>query len=371
MHETMRSHLSAPFLLFALSSAWASGIDRSGQGLGALFENGNYVEVALNRVIPEVQGRDASGGRTQNVAGDYYLPSVSLKLDASERLALGFVFDQPYGGDLLYGASTPLFAGTLVDTTSHAILGLARYRFNAYFSVHGGIRTQRALARIDLKGLAYGPVDGYELRLDPDTASAPVMGLAVEYPAIALRLAITYHDAIQHRFKTRESAPLAPLNGQSTTTVTTPRAVNVDFQTGLTQDSLLFARLRWVKWSEFRVAPRQFARVTGQGLVDQPDTRIWTLGLVQQLTPAWAVAVSLDYEARDKPIHSPLAPSSGRKGITLAAIYTRDRYRVSAGIGYIELGDTRLGTGRPVLERARMGDDNHSLALGAKIGWAF
>ena len=367
----MKSYLLASTLLLGLSSAWASGIDRSGQGLGALFEDGNYVEVSINRIIPEVRGRDVSGAGTGDVAGDYYLPSLSLKLDASDRLSFGFVLDQPYGGDLLYGASSPLLAGTLVDTSSHALLGLARYRFNEYFSVHGGMRIQRSSARVHLKGLAYGPVDGYQLRLDPDTASAPVVGVAFEYPAIALRLAATYHDAIRHRLKTRESAPLAPLNGSSTTEVTTPRAVNVDFQTGIARDTLLFARLRWVKWSEFRVDPLLFEAVTGQGLVDQRDTRIWTLGLVRQLTPAWAGAVSLDYEGRSKPIHSPLSPTSGRKGITLAAIYARDNYRITAGVSYLRLGNARLGTGTPEVERARMGDDNHTLAVGARIGWSF
>jgi long-subunit fatty acid transport protein len=145
----------------------------------------------------------------------------------------------------------------------------------------------------------------------------------------------------------------------------------VDFQTGIDPDTLLFGRLRWVKWSEFRVDPLLFEGLTGQGLVNQRNTRIWTLGLVRQLTPTWAGSVSVDYEGHTRPIHSPLSPSSGKKGVTLAAIHSRDNYRITAGISYVRLGNARLATSTPGVEQARMGDDNHVLGVGIRIGWAF
>ena len=39
-------------------AAQAGGIDRSGQGLGALFENGRYFELSFGSVMPTVDGRD-------------------------------------------------------------------------------------------------------------------------------------------------------------------------------------------------------------------------------------------------------------------------------------------------------------------------
>lgn len=362
--------LPAALLLTAMPTAWASGIDRSGQGLGALFEEGHYLEASIGKVMPRVKGSDVAGGTSGDVAGSYYLPSVSLKLDASDQLSFAFVLDQTYGADIRYGSDSTLLGGTLVDTSSHALLGLARYRLNEYFSIHGGIRVQRSSAEVHLKGLAYGAVDGYELRLSADTAAAPVAGFAFENPAIGLRLAATYHDAIKHRLKTRESAPLAALNGSSTTEVRTPSAVNVDFQTGITENTLLFAKLRWVKWSEFKVDPVLFEAVTGEGLVDQKNTRIWTLGLARQFTPQWAGAISLDYEGRGKPMNSPLSPVNGRKGLTLAAIYSRDNYRITTGISYLKLGDAKLETGTPDTQRATM-SGNSTLGIGAKIGWKF
>ncbi len=34
----------------------------------------------------------------------------------------------------------------------------------------------------------------------------------------------------------------------STTTITTPQSVNLDFQTGIMANTVAFANVRWVKW---------------------------------------------------------------------------------------------------------------------------
>lgn len=362
--------LSTALLLLTAPAAWASGIDRSGQGLGALFESGNYLEAAVGKAAPRVKGEDLGGGATGDVAGDFHQASLSLKMEATPQLSFALVLDQPYGAKILYGTGSTMLGGTLVDTSSDALMGLVRYRFNDVFSIHGGGRVQRSRATVHLKGIAYGAASGYELKLREDTAAAPVIGFALENPAIGLRLAATYHDAIRHQFKTREYAPLAPLNGNSTTQVTTPRAINVDFQTGVTASTLLFARLRWVKWSEFRVDPQQFKAITGEGLVDQRNSRSWTLGLAHRISSQWAAALALDYEGRSKPLSSPLAPVNGHRGVTLSAIYTRDNYRISTGLSYIKLGDAKLETGTPDTQRATM-SGNSTLGIGTSVGWSF
>lgn len=351
-------------------AAWSGGIDRSGQGLGALFEDGNYVEFSLGQVMPRVEGVDLVGGSTGDVAGNYLLPALSLKFDASDRLALALVMDQTYGADILYGAGSPLLGGTLVSVDSYALLGLARYRLDDRLSLHGGLRGQNSNATVRLQGLAYGPVSGYQVHLGPDMAYAPVLGLAFERSEIALRVALTYHAAIEHRLDTRESGPLAALNGTSTTLIKTPRAVNLDFQTGVAPDTLLYGQLRWANWSEFRVDPARFVAVTGEGLIELDDTRTWTLGLAHRFSDRWAAVLSMNYEGRGDPLSSPLSPVNGRHGVTLAAIHTLDALRVTAGLSYIKLGNARLETGTPDTQRATM-SGNATLALGVKIGRSF
>ena len=350
--------------------AWGGGIDRSGQGLGALFEPGRQIELSFRQVVPEIRGEDRLGGSTGDTGRDYSLPGASVKFDAGERLSFALLFEQTYGADILYDEGSLLLGGTRVDVRAHSLAGLARYRLDPNFSVHGGVRVQNAHADVRLKGLAYGPLNGYHLHLGADTAVGTIAGLAWERPEIALRIAATYHGPVEHRLNTREQAPLAPLNGQSTTMVRTPRALNLDVQTGIAAGTLLFGQLRWVRWSEFRVDPLHFRTLTGEGLIDLEDTRTWTLGLAREFTPRWAGAVSLHYKARGNEFNSPLSPTNGRQGLTLAAIYREDRLRITTSLSYLKLGDARLETGTPDTQRATM-QGNSALVLGMTLGYGF
>ncbi len=366
----MKKCIAALLMAAIPAITWAGAIDRSGQGLGALFEEGRYFEASISHVNPRVQGSDLLGGSTGDVAGNYFLPALSVKLDATDKLSFALVVDQPYGADLLYGKDSLLLGGTRVDVSSYSLLGLTRYRFAENFSVHAGLRIQNSSATVRLDGLAYGPVRGYQVKMAPDTGSGAVVGAAFEIPAIALRISATYHDAIKHRLATTETAQLSPLNGISTTEISTPRAINLDFQTGIADSTLLFGRLRWVKWSEFRVDPAQFLAVTGEGLIELKNTNTYTLGLARQFTNHWGGAVSMNYEKRGDPLSSPLAPVNGRKGLTVAAIYRWDRTKLTAGMSYSKLGDAALETGTPDVQRATM-SRNSSLGFGVSIGTAF
>lgn len=355
-------------LLIALPSlALAGGIDRSGQGLGALFEEGRYIEASLSTVTPRIEGTDRLGSTTGNVGGSYTLPSASLKFDGSEKLSFALLLEQTYGANMRYGESSQLLGGTMTDEHSYSIVGLARYRFDRNISLHGGLRVQESSAHIRLKGLAFGAVNGYDMQFAPHTAISPIVGAAYEIPEIALRFAATYHSATKHQFDTRESGPL---NGTSTTEVSTPQAINLDFQTGVTPSTLLFGKYRWVQWSAFKVNPEKFVAATGTGLVDLEDTRTWTLGLLQKLGQNWAGALSYDYEAACAPYNSPLAPVNGRRGVSLAAIHQQDKTRIIVSVSYFALGDAEIGTGTPPALRAQM-TDNAALALGVKVGTAF
>ncbi|AGX86838.1 OmpP1/FadL family transporter [Candidatus Symbiobacter mobilis] len=367
---TLRTLLLCSAALVTAPHAFGGGIDRSGQGLGALFQPGRYMELSTSKVKPNVQGLDIVGGATGDVVGDYPLTSFSVKMDWDEQLSFAMVADQPYGAHIWYGDQSTLLGGTSVDVSSHAILGLARYRWNDALSVHGGLRVQRSHSVVRLEGLAYGPVNGYAARFDEDTHTSPVLGVAYERSDIALRIAATYHDATKHRFSTEESAPLAPLNGTSTTTVRTPRAVNLDVQTGIAPGTLLFGQLRWVNWSEFRVDPERFFGVVGEGLIELQDTRTYMLGIARQFSDRWTGVVSLQYEGKGTVLSSPLSPINGRKGLTLAAVHTWDGVRITTGLSYLRLGDALLETGTPDVQRATM-QDNEAVGLGLSVGWAW
>lgn len=376
-----RAGLAAAVLAALAMPAAASGIDRSGQGLGPLFEAGDYLEMSYSHVEPRVKGMDVTGGATGDTVGAHALASLAVKYDLNEKLSFAAVLDQPYGAKLHYRSSSPLLGGTQVDEASHALLGLLRYRLDPALSVHGGLRIQASSATIELRGLAYGRVDGYRVQFEENTAASWVAGLAYEMPEIALRVAATYHGATRHKLATSETGPaidpdgagplpaMRLLDGTSTTRISTPAAVNLDAQTGIAPDTLLFGQVRWVEWSEFRVDPARFFAVTGAGLIDLQDSRGYTLGLARRFAARWTGALALNHETRRDDYNSPLSPTNGRRGITLAAIYTEGRLKLTTGLTYMKLGDALLETGTPDTLRARM-SGNSLLGLGFKVGWA-
>ena len=373
----MRALMAATAVAVASAgAATGGGIDRSGQGLGNLFESGRQIELSFGRVMPKVTGRDLLGGATGDVAPDYTQLGLSYKYDINERLSFAFIIDQPFGADVIYAPTSPLLGRTKAVAKSTAMTGILRYKLENGFSVHGGIRAQRASAQIDLRGLAYGPLGNYSVDLRSDMAPGYLIGVAYERPDIALRVALTYNSAIKHKFDTVETGlpgPLAALNGAVTQTeVKTPQSVNLDFQTGVAPGTLVFGQIRWADWSNFKLQPRGFDTATGftGGLISLDDTITYTLGVGRRFNETWSGSFSMQYEKKGNPLVSPLAPTNGRLGATLAAVYTSGNMKVTTGINYTKLGDAQPETGTPDVARANM-TGNKSVGVGVRVAFTF
>ncbi|MDZ4095159.1 MAG: outer membrane protein transport protein [Paracoccaceae bacterium] len=359
-------------LALSAGAASAGGIDRSGQGIGALFEKGNYFEFSLGAINPSLTGTDVAafgGGSTGSVADDFVVGTLSYKRDLTETLSAALIFDQPFGADILFAPTSVALGGTNATAETYALTGLLRYKLNGGFSVHGGIRAQRARGSIGLKGLAYGPVNGYNVTLATDTAFGYVVGVAYEKPEIALRVALTYNSEIDHDFDTVETLG-GNIIGVTATEVTTPQSVNLDFQSGVAKDTLVFGSVRWTDWSKFLIDPATFTNVTGGGLVSLDDSVTYTLGVGRRFTENWSGALSFAYEDPKDRLVSPLAPSTGRKSVSLAAIYTKDAIKVTTGVSYIKLGNAFAETGTPDVARSEF-NDSDAVAFGVKVGYSF
>ena len=357
--------LATAATLAAASVAQAGGIDRSGQGLGALFEKGRYFELSFGLASPTVEGRDVAAQPTGDVAGTYSQLAFSYKYDINDKLSMAVNLDQPFGADILYGPTTPVLGGTLAKADAYALTGILRYKFNDNFSAHGGLRMQRAEGNIRLQGAAYGPLSGYNVNLDGDWAPGYLVGVAYEKPEIALRVALTYNSAIKHEMDTTQSAPFP---SGTVTEVETPQSVNLDFQTGVAKDTLVFGQVRWADWSSFLIDPVGFP---GNGLVELEDTVTYTLGVARRFNESFVGTFSLNYEGKGTDdLVSPLAPTNGRLGATLGAIYTVDNMKITAGINYTRVGDARPETGTPDTARASM-TGNSVIGVGVKVGWSF
>ncbi|PJI91942.1 long-subunit fatty acid transport protein [Yoonia maricola] len=362
-------------LLLSTSMVQAVGLDRSGQSVGIIFEEGNYAEFSFGYVMPTVEGDDVAafdplgGGPTGNVADDYGVVGFGYKRDIDEKMSFALIIDEPYGADISYpvGDSVSL-GGTEAVLDSIALTGLLRYKFDENFSIYGGVRAQAIEASVTLDGAAYGGaapagVSGYSVDLDRDVGYGYTLGAAYEIPDIALRVALTYISEIEHEFGTSDN-----FGSTADTEVTTPQAVNLDFQTGIAADTLLFGSVRWAEYSVVVVEPEAFPLGS---LTDIDDGFGYTLGVGRRFNDVFSGSVSVGYEPEgDSDLVSPLAPTNGNYSIAVGGEYQLDDYAISAGIRYIVPGDASAETGTPDTARADF-TDSSAVAIGVKVAYNF
>ncbi len=360
-------------LLLSTSIASAGGLDRSGQPVGILFEDGNVIELSFGFISPNVSG-EAVGlgltGESGNMAGSYAQFGGGVKYQYTDEIALALIFDQPYGASVDYGDLKDGFftQEATADVSSTSLTGLAQYQIDGNFSVHGGVRMQTVEAKV-----VKPPVLGYEIDADPSTAFGYVLGAAYERPEIALRVALTYNSAIEHDIDAVETCGAPLCSGESeTTSVETPESFNLDFQSGVAEDTLVFGSIRYAKWTQFDYAPPGHVAL-GQGSLQSydDDTVAYNIGVGRRFSDEWSGAVSFGYEAGTGDFAGVLAPTDGNKSIGLGGTYTGDGFKVTGGLRYIMLGDADLE--HPAIPGAVGVEftDNYAIGAGLKITRSF
>ena len=101
-------YLSTAMILATLpaTGVFAAALDRSGQSMSASLQPGNYFEAGLSVLDPTVEGKEAGGTPTQRKIGDmgndYMFPSAALKLQLTDNISFGLLYDQPFGADAKY-----------------------------------------------------------------------------------------------------------------------------------------------------------------------------------------------------------------------------------------------------------------------------
>ncbi|SFI39691.1 OmpP1/FadL family transporter [Jannaschia pohangensis] len=365
--------------IIGAGTATAGGLDRSGQNINILFEEGTYAELSFGYVAPTVDGNDLAafrGQATGDVAGNFIRAGLGYKQQINDQLSFALIVDQPYGADIAYAPGVPgvggslTLGGTRATLNATALTGLVRYEFTDRFSVHGGIRAQTINAAVDLRGGGYGPLGTYSVTLDGDTAFGFQVGGAYEIPEIALRLAVTYFSEIDHEFQSVETG-LTPVAVNGITEVTTPEAINIDFQTGIAKDTLAFASFRYADYGVVRVSPPVFNGATGGASLTNIDTaRDLSIGVGRRFSDQLSASVALNFsDGGSDNLVSPLGPTDGSIGITLAGSYqVTDQIKLSGGINYTKFGDSIPTVGGNQLANI---DDNSAVGVGFRIGYSF
>ena len=345
------SALTAAAVAATATAGFAGGIDRSGQDVSILFEEGNYAKLSFVNVSPDVPS--TAPGFASTSAADFSTFSLAVKMKLNEKLSFALIADEPFGADIRYsdGALSALAplpdpnARAIID--SRAITGLLRYELGNGFSVHGGVRAQKVKGEI-LSG------DGF-LTAESKFDFGGVAGVAYEIPEIALRVALTYNTAITHDLTGLHN--FAPTIGE----VTIPQSINLDFQTGIAENTLLFGSIRHVSWAGTKLTTTSGGTDTDWvEFVD--DSTTFELGVGRKLNDHWSVALTAGYEAGAATGTTFLAPTGTSKSIGLGATYTQDNFKIAAGVRYIAF-DEKVVNGVPF--------EGNAIAAGMSVGFSF
>lgn len=341
MKKTLKSAVIGSMAL-AAAPALAGGLDRAGLGLGPLFEKGNYVELGFASVTPKISANFHS-----NVGNSYVSTSLGFKTDLNDKFSLGLVVNQPYGVDIAYPASAFTGGSTLgAQLNSTSIMVLARYKITDNFSAHGGLYSATVGGTFDPPAPA---PSGVKIAIANSTSTGYALGVAYEKPEIAARVALTWYSGTNH------SDPL------SASSVNIPQAVNLDFQTGIAKDTLVFGSIRWGEWSKSTVIV-----AGGRVAYWTANSFDYSLGVGRRFSENWSGALTVGYAPKSSDAFAQaLNPTNGSLSVGLGVTYTQDNWKVSAGIQHVTLGDAV--TASPPGNWT----GNHASVAGIKIGYSF
>ena len=378
--------------------AQAGGFDVSGQDTSIILKEGNLLEVTSVSVSPSVTGAydtSASGGVVTDVAPDYTFTNLAFRTDISDDISLAIIQDQPYGAKIKWndgepqtGAGAVSYNGVQADIKSDAMTALISYSIADNVTVYGGLKNQ------SISATASNPVvGGYSITSEADSSMGYIVGAAVEKPEIALKIALTYHSKVSHDLAISEDylGAYYPSPAASTLSFNTPDAFNLDFQTGIAANTLLFGTIRHVNWKQFELRPALYEKLTrtdptsadsGASLKKfDHNATTYTIGLGRKLSDQWSAAVTYGTESATGDDGSALGPTDGFSKMGVGVTYTGEQMTVTLAVQKANLGDTTIPSkltsytaGTPPTTTAISQVDmtgNTSLVTAVKVGYKF
>jgi len=145
--------------------------------------------------------------------------------------------------------------------------------------------------------------------------------------------------------------------------------VNLEFQSGIATDTLVFGSIRWVEWSAFDISPTEYLSAFFNPACDplvayESDRVTYTLGVGRKFNETWSGALIGTYEPSNGDITGNLGPVDGFKGIGVAATYTQGNIKVTGGVRYLWIGDATTTITADF-------QDNTALTAGLRVGVNF
>lgn len=292
----------------------------------ALAANPALAPVLTPQITALQQG--IAAGTTQVAAGTQAVKTLSTAQAASQNLS-------------------QVTGATNVSISSQNFTGLLGVKLGEKknIQIYGGPTIQRLEGDVHLRGNAYKAASGYDASIARNTAYGWMAGIAYLKPEIALKAALTYRSEIDHDVTLTENFPALGTAGVGTNeiTITTPKSVNLDFQTGINPTTLLTAKARWVPWSDFAIKPKIYGSASGLNLVSYDDDA-WTaeVGLGKKLSPQLAISGAVGYDSGAGNPTTSLGPVEGNWNVGLGAKYNlTPEWAISGGVKYLMFGDAK------------------------------
>lgn len=392
-----------------------AAMDQSGQSILPFLENGNYTEFGLVVVDPSVTGKvrnredlvsDSNNLNLGDVANSFHFYNFALKVKLNEKINFGILYDQPFGANVTYPLkSNNSFSeneisneGTSVKVeTQNLSFLIGGSPFNN-FQLYGGPVYQEVKANISLRGNAHTDAfNGYNANFKRNSEIGWLAGLSYQVPEIALKAALTYRSEIKYDIEVDENIFEMPMGflSENKAKLETPKSINIDFQTGITNNSLLYSNLRWVNWKKFETRPPQFgalSEILTSVVTDgnytkgfkldsyQKDQYSATVGLGYQLNEKLGLFSEASIDSGTGNPTSSLGPINDSKAIGLGFKYNpAPNYFIAGGFKYYWFGDTTTQDGtyylpiegvKSVAEQADF-IGNSAISYALKIGFQF
>lgn len=416
--------LTTALILAALptAGAFAAALDRSGQSIAAFLQPGNYFEAGISVLDPDVSGTtNATNQNTGDMAGDYYFPHAALKLQLNDKFSFGLIYDQPFGADAEYTQSVafthPTQGNTSVEVDTQNLAMIFGFQPTENWNVYAGPVYQTIKGNVSLRGAAYSvyggyapaglipgtitptpvgssTIPGYDANIGEDSAAGWLAGFAYQIPEIALKASVTYRSEIDHKMDVKETI-LTGIPGvgavnytDAQTEITTPQSVNVDLQSGIMENTVAFANIRWVNWKDFAIRPNKFGQLSqhpliagstgkpnGFDLVAYTDDQYSvTAGVGRKMNDKWAGNVSVGWDSGAGNPVTTLGPTEGYWNLGLGVQYSPTPATfIAGGVKYFWLGDADAQSGAQFNTPATVAkfEDSSAIAYGLKMGYRF
>jgi len=349
----MKFKLLVASVALATAQVQAGGFENARLDTSFMYDEGNLVSFGSVRKDFTVNG--SSFGTTGSLIGDRNASNLSARYEVSDQLSFGLTsYDsgaihinyQGAGGNASVNA-----LGPKVDLTADSIALLSRYALNESISITAGARYDKfKVTNADIFKLTIANANPALLathvpaQVSSESDVVPVAAVAYQIPDIALRAELLFQGRSYVEMPT--TCSLAVL-GQAcapspVSTGGLAEYLTLNFQTGIIEDTLLFASIHKGKWSksQLSVADTENPALLQNGPTSAfSDSTEYSVGLARRINDSLAVSASYNWEKSGSGTTTSLfTVNDGYKGVTVGVRYTIENVELSAGYNYTKLG---------------------------------